>query len=127
MMELAEPQVFSIQAGRLRGTLADDDGQLDREAVRRRGLILTPLSVVNRVVRNLIPYLGPVPESDPCIKLLSPKADRSRPLALLPVTLSNRIICICIFQVRRPFPSFRQGGTPDKYQLGLEFASQIIG
>jgi uncharacterized protein (TIGR02266 family) len=92
MEYLEEPQILSVGKDELRGQVALHE----REAVKHRRLSLKNLSVLCRCVQTGIPYMGPVPETDPCVNLCSPQLLERHGIAAIPLNISSKTICLLI-------------------------------
>lgn len=92
---LSGPQIYTVAGDELTGTLALRDGAIEREHVAYRRLSLKNISVVCRCAELGLAYIGPVPETDPCVNLCS-SALLGRGLVVAPVTIAGRTVCLLL-------------------------------
>ena len=96
-----EVQIYLVRRDELRGYLAIDDLGIDDRRVRQRRLPLSLLSVACRVLEDRIPYLGPLPPTDPCVALVSPAPLDVHGVALIPMQVGERPLGLLIGHPRR--------------------------
>jgi uncharacterized protein (TIGR02266 family) len=89
---LDEPQILSVGKEELRGQIALQDS----ESAKHRRLSLKNLSVLCRCVQTGIPYMGPVPETDPCVNLCTPALVERRGIAAIPLNISSKTIALLV-------------------------------
>jgi len=93
---LSEPQIYTVAGDDLTGLLALQDGAVEREQIVHRRLSLKNLSVVCRCAELGVLYIGPVPETDPCVNLCSPALLAQRGLVAAPVSIARRTVCLLL-------------------------------
>jgi uncharacterized protein (TIGR02266 family) len=88
--DLGDVQLFLVRDDVLRGYLAVQDGEIDELRVRELRLPLSLLSVACRTVEDGIPYIGPLPPTDPCAALVNPEQLDERGMALIPMRVNDK-------------------------------------
>ncbi|PIE17790.1 MAG: hypothetical protein CSA65_07775 [Proteobacteria bacterium] len=88
--DLAAAQLYLAREGVLRGYLAVRDGEIDETAVRELQLPLSLLSVARRTIDEGIPYIGPLPPTDPFAALVDPARLEEGGVALIPMRVADK-------------------------------------
>lgn len=94
--DLAAVQLFLVRDEVLRGYLAVQDGEIEEIAVRELRLPLSLLSVACRTVEDGIPYIGPLPPTDPCAALVEAAQLEERGVALIPMRVNDKPLGLLI-------------------------------
>ncbi|MBK6847816.1 MAG: HEAT repeat domain-containing protein [Proteobacteria bacterium] len=89
-------QIYAARGRRLQGLIAVMDSELDRTAVRRRQVPLELRSLLAEACQQLKPYVGPLSDSDGNATALLRAEVMSSQVALVPVAVGGKVICLLI-------------------------------
>jgi len=89
-------QIYAARGRRLQGLIAVVNGELDRSAVRRRQVPLELRSLLAEACQQLKPYVGPLSDSDGNATALLRAEVMSSQVALVPVAVGGKVICLLI-------------------------------
>ena len=98
--KLDAPLVYSVQDQKLCGVYGVSDGMVNKECVKGKEAPCSPLSVAGRVVESGILYLGPIPDTDPSSELVDIEPSAGQAVAVLPVSLGKRVVCLLVGRCR---------------------------
>lgn len=100
-LHLAHVQLLLARGDELSGFLALDEDGFDDRWVRQRRLPLKLLSVACRTAKEGIPYLGPLPETDPLAALLPAEPRFRLGIAIFPLRLGDKLVGVLLGHARR--------------------------
>jgi len=123
---LLEPQIFTVSGDEIRGQLALMGGGVETGAVRHRRLSMKNLSIISRCAQDGIPYIGPVPDTDPCVNLCSPQLLQQHGVFVVPIAIGGRTICILVGHPRASVTrELRDAVTEMGREVSLELGKLI--
>lgn len=100
-VHLAHVQLLLARGEELRGFVALDQDGFDDRWVRQRRLPLKLLSVACRTAKEGIPYLGPLPDTDPLAALLPAEPLFRLGVAIFPLRLGDKLLGVLLGHARR--------------------------
>lgn len=90
------PQIYTVKRHEIQGRYALHKGTLDTNNVKVRRLSLSAISIMTQAIRDGMPYLGPLPEGDPCGNLCSHTQQLESGIVLVPIGVKEKTICVLV-------------------------------
>lgn len=107
---LARARIYAVQNKELRGLVHVDPNGVDTANVTSSLLPFTHATVGGRAVRDRVPYIGPLPPTDPFAQIFPRTSEGPAAMVVIPITLGKRTVCLLVGQPDGPAsPQLREG------------------
>ena len=93
---LEQVRLYSVGKDKLQGRLALDGDKLETSQISKVTLSLRALSVIPRSALGGIPYVGPMPDTDPGVELCDRRLSKERGLVVMPIHVGTKVACVVV-------------------------------